>query len=65
MAQEVSKTELLLTYKDLSVRWGRSIGALYVAKHRGYLPAPDYVIDGKPVWTEATIRQMEREKGRV
>ena len=64
MAEEVSSTELLLTYDDLAVRWGRTRGALYVAKHRGYLPEPDYVIGGKPLWTEATIRRAESQRRR-
>jgi hypothetical protein len=57
----IPKTELLLTYSDLSVRWNRSVGSLYVAAHRGYMPDPDYVIGNKPVWTEASIRQAERD----
>lgn len=58
----VSKKELLLTYNDLAVRWGRSAQALRVAHHRGYMPTPDYYIGEKPVWTEKTIRQAENDK---
>lgn len=61
MAEDVPATELLLTYNDLAVRWGRKTGALRVALHRGYIPAPDYYIDEKPVWTERTIREAENE----
>lgn len=61
MAENIPKSELLLTYSDLAVRWGRTLNALYVGVHRGYLPAPDYRIGATPVWTEATIRAAEDE----
>lgn len=61
MAENVPANELLLTYNDLAARWGRSNGALRLALHRGHIPAPDYYIDEKPVWTERTIREAENE----
>jgi len=62
MPEEVSKTELLLTYADLSARWGRSVGALRVAAWKGNLPSPDYQVGIHPVWTERTIREAENQK---
>lgn len=62
MPDEIPATELLLTYNDLSVRWGRSTAALRVAMHRGRIPKPDYYIGEKPVWTEKTIREAEKVK---
>ena len=62
MPENVSATELLLTYADLAVRWGRSVEALRVANHRGHIPPPDYYIGEKPVWTERTIREAENKK---
>lgn len=62
MAEAIDSTELLLTYEDLSVRWNRSLNALYAAASRGYLPEPDYQFGNKPIWTEATIRNAERER---
>jgi hypothetical protein len=59
MSEEVNNTELLLTYADLSVRWGRTIGALRIAHHRGNLPEPDYQVGIHPIWTEKTIREAE------
>ena len=59
MSAQIPKNELLLTVSDLAVRWRRSTNALYVARHRGMLPPPDYVIDNKPLWKEETIRQAE------
>lgn len=56
----IPASELLLTYKDLAVRWNRTVGALRVAAYRGGIPAPDYLIGNKPVWTEATIRKAEQ-----
>lgn len=61
MAEEVRSTELLLTYADLSARWGRSVGALRLAHHRGHLPPADYQIGVHPIWTERTIRLAEKE----
>lgn len=59
MSEEVNNTELLLTYKDLAVRWGRSEGALRVAAWKGNLPPPDYQVGIHPIWTERTIREAE------
>jgi hypothetical protein len=59
MAEEVNNMELLLTYADLSVRWGRSVGALRIAQFRGSLPKPDYQVGIHPIWTERTIREAE------
>jgi hypothetical protein len=60
MPEQIPASELLLTYNDLAARWGRTAAALRVASHRGNIPAPDYYIDEKPVWTEKTIRDAER-----
>lgn len=62
VSKRVPSKELLLTYNDLAARWGRTVGALRVALHRGHIPAPDYYIDEKPVWTERTIREAERAR---
>ena len=59
MSEEVNQTELLLTYRDLSVRWGRTVNALRVALNRGDLPVPDYRVGIHPIWTERTIREAE------
>ena len=51
----------LLSYADLSERWGVREGTLRVWKARGRLPEPDLIISGVPAWKESTIRKAEKD----
>lgn len=37
---------------------------VYTWKHRGRMPAPDYMISGGPTWRRSTITAWAKETGR-
>lgn len=53
----------LLTYDDLSERWGVKTATLMVWKHRGKLPEPDIIVGQSPAWYEDTIAKLEAQNG--
>lgn len=57
----------MITYDDLSKRWGVPKSRLYVWKARGKLPDFDIEQGRHPArvvgWTEDTIKQMEDANG--
>lgn len=50
---------MILSYKDLSQRWGITVSTLRQWKQRGKLPDPDLLVGKSPAWYEETIQTME------
>ena len=56
-----------LTCKDIAAIFNVKLRTVYVWIRRGkignhWLPTPDMVIDGKPLWKKETIKEARKEK---